>query len=465
MPRRVVSDRPRGALALALSVAIAFGGCATTGAGTSPAAAPSPDATAPTAPVRTVANFGDELRCMDYLLVDYGARDLTVGVDDKLNAGVKGMLASAVSDMTRRSRAVRLMAYGADGGVTPQYVVRGSVSNSDGLAVDLSLTTQDQAMVPGATARNQVPRGRAELAKFGTRLRLADGESQALRPLVELSAIELVGRLAKVPYWTCFGATDDDPAVAAEIRDWYDGMVARPSEIIEYFQAQMRLRRLYEGPIDGVVNPQIKDAVARYREALGLSHEPKLSQEFLKAYLKANHREVAAKVGPAVAAPAGAAPAAPAAAAPAAPAPASAAPLTVRVAAANDARKFARGEAVQLTVKPSRDAHVYCFLQDENQKISRFFPNRFHRDSRVAAAEGVRLPGAMRFEIRLNARGVPETVSCFATERDVLAELPGGLGAADFDPLPATTLQQLRSGFASVTGGTLGEEVFRVQPK
>jgi hypothetical protein len=459
MPRGVVSGRSRGALALALSVALAFGGCATTGAGTPSAAAPPPDAAAPTGPVRSLANFGDELRCMDYLLVDYGARDLTVGVDDKLNAGVKGMLASAVSDMTRRSRAVRLMAYGGDGGVKPQYVVRGSVSSGDGMAVDLALTTQDQAMVPGATARNQVPRGRAEITKFGTRLRLADGESQALRPLVELSAIELVGRLAKVPYWTCLGATDDDPAVAAEIRDWYDGMVAHPSEIIEYFQAQMRLRRLYEGPIDGVVNPQIKDAVARYREALGLSREPKLSQEFLKAYLKANHREVEAKVSPAGAAPVAVAPATPA------PAPASAVPLTVRVAAANDARKFARGEAVQLTVKPSRDAHVYCFLQDENQKISRFFPNRFHRDSRVPAAEGVRLPGAMRFEIRLNARGVPETVSCFATERDVLAELPGGLGAADFDPLPATTLQQLRNGFASVTGGTLGEEVFSVQPK
>ena len=90
---------------------------------------------------------------------------------------------------------------------------------------------------------------------------------------------------------------------------------------------------------------------------------------------------------------------------------------------------------------------------------------RFLREARVAAAEGVRLPGAMRFEIRMNPRGVQETVSCFATERDVLAELPGGLGAADFDPLPVATLEQLRSGFVSVTGGTLGQEVFHVQPK
>jgi hypothetical protein len=60
---------------------------------------------------------------------------------------------------------------------------------------------------------------------------------------------------------------------------------------------------------------------------------------------------------------------------------------------------------------------------------------------------------------------VQETVSCFATDRDVLAELPGGLGATDFETLPVATLEQVRSGFVSVTGGTLGEEVFRVQPK
>src|SRR6185295_3924196 len=141
-----------------------------------------------------------------------------------------------------------------------------------------------------------------QIQKFGMRFRLADSGSDtpslALRGLVELSSIELVGRLAKVPYWTCLGTTDDDPAVAAEIRDWYDAMAARPAEIIEYFQAQMRLRRLYDGPIDGVVNPLIKDAVARYREALGLSREPKLSQEFFKAYLKANHHETEAKVRP-----------------------------------------------------------------------------------------------------------------------------------------------------------------------
>jgi hypothetical protein len=451
---RARSVRPAVRATLA-GVFLALGGCASMEQAPKE---PPPDtrpAAAPATPARQVAGFADELRCMDYLLVDYGARDLTVSVDDRLGANVKGMLASAVSDMTRRSRAIRLMAHGSES-IKPQYVLRGSMQQTDGWGIELAMaTTQDQAVVPGVTSRNQVrSRREPEVVKFGTRLRLADSDAQSPRALVELSSIELFGRLAKVPYWTCLGATDDDPAVAAEVRDWYDGMVARPTEILEYFQTQMRLRRVYEGPIDGVVNPQLKEAVARYREALGLTREPKLSHEFLKAYLKANHKELEARLRPA---------------APVAPAPVTApsadVPLALSVSAANDARRFARGEVVQLTVKPSRDAHVYCFLQDENQKISRFFPNRFQRDSRVDASKGLRLPGAMRFEIRMNGRGVMETVSCFATDRDVLPELPAAMAAADFDPLPVSNLDQVRSVFASASGGAMAQEVFRVQPK
>ena len=482
------------------------------------------------APSRSITNFSAGLRCMDNLLLDYGTRDLTVIVEDladqtkKVNAGTKDMLISAVSDMTRRSRAIRLVAYGQDSGntlgflfqalkrehfaVVPQYALRGSISQFDEtlvrrnvdagvsvtpyvnlgyagtasasvLGVDLTmLTTQDLTVVPGIASRNQVILfkqgkgfdGDAEIRKFGINFSLStgtnEGQAQALRTLVEMASIELFGRLAKVPYWTCLGATDEDPDVQAEIRDWYDAMVARPTEIIEYFQLQLRMRRVYDGPVDGVVNPQIKEAVARYREALGLSREPKLSQDFLRAYLKADHRQLEGKVQPVPPAPVAEAPAAPVPAAAAKPAAAAApGPLALRVATANDVRRFARGEAVQLTVRPNRDAHVYCFLQDENQRISRFFPNRFQKDSRVGAAQGVSLPGQMRFEIRMNPRGVQETVSCFATERDVLPDLPAGVAGGDFDPLPVGSLEQVRTLFVNATGGVLAQEYFHVQPK
>lgn len=486
-----------------------------------------------TAPYQSITNFSAGLRCMDNLLLDFGTHDVAVIVEDladqtkKVNAGTKDMLISAVSDMTRRSRAVRLVAYGQDSGntigflfqalhreqfaVIPQFALRGSISQFDdtlvrrnldaGLVIDkvgisvagasqasvvgvdlTMLSTNDLSVLPGVSSRNSVILfktgkgfdGEAEIRKFGINFSLStatqEGMSQAVRTLVELAAIELFGRLAKVPYWTCIGAKDSDPAVDAEIRDWYESMAANPTDIIAYFQDQMRVRRIYSGPIDGVVNPQIKEAVSRYREALGQTREPKLTYEFFKAYLTANNAEIAAKVEPvpppepaAAAKPPAAAPNAPAAAAPAAASGTSR--LALEIAAPDRAKRFSPGALVQFTVKPNRDAHVYCFMQDENQRIVRFFPNRFRRDSLVSARDGVQLPGPMRFEIRANPQGVKETVSCLATERDVLADLPVALASADFAPLPLASLEQVRDAFIRASGGVLAQEYFHVQAK
>jgi hypothetical protein len=463
--------------------------------------------------VQPIANFAPALRCMDTLLLDYGARDITVLVEDLVDqtrgSGAKDMMFSVVSDMTQRSRAIRLVAALKQSTVAPQYAVRGSMNLLDNqtvqrngatsaaavLGLDLTLlTTQDLGVVPGVSARDSVVLfkqgnaydGRAEISKFGVNFGLTatNGEvvGKASRALIELASMELFGRLAHVPYWTCLGMTEAHPGVSAEIQDWYDSMAAQPSEFVKYFQTQLRQRRVYDGPIDGATNPvnaQLKDAVARYREALGLAREPKLSLDFFKAYLAADHHQIETKMAKSAPAPVqvNTVPTpAPAPATPIAPkappadtvvvvnqaAPKN--PLALRLGTVNDARRFGRGEPVQLTIRPSRDAHVYCFLQDESKKIIRFFPNRFQSDSRVQTAEGLQLPGAMRFEITVSPRG-QETISCFATERDVLAQLPAGVNANDFDPLPVASLDQVRSAFLKVANGTLAHETLQIQPK
>lgn len=507
---------------LALAAVTALAGCATS----DPKRPTEPKAAAATKPVQSIANFSSALRCMDTLLLDYGVRDITVIVEDLADqtkgaagAGTKDLLISVVSDMTQRSRAIRIVASGKDWGntvnamvalkreqfaVAPQYALRGSITLTDQnvqrngettaaavLGVDLSmLTTHDMSVVPGSTARNAAVLfkqgrgydGKAEIRKFGVNFGLQSNGSEVVGPasraVVEIAAMELFGRLTRVPYWTCLGMTEAHEGVSAEMQDWFDTMAAQPVEIIKYFQTQLRLRRAYDGPIDGTVSAQFKDAVARYREALGQPREPKLSLEFFKAYLAADHRQVEAKLTPSTVAPTQVA-AVPTPVAPVAPtaaptplqvnvvgqAPAKAQQLALRIGTLNDTRRFGRGEAVQLTIRPSRDAHVYCFLQDENKKIIRFFPNRFQNDSRVQQAGGLQLPGAMRFEITMNGSGKQETVSCFATDRDVLAQLPAGVNAGDFDPLPVASLDQIRTAFAKVANGALAHDTFQIQPK
>ncbi len=475
---------------------LALAGCATDGGLVAPdgaARAKGADVAAPAATAPAAGYFSGALRCMDTLLLDHGARDLSVIVEDladktqRGNAGSKDMLISTVSDMTRRSQAIRLVASGQDWSHTlnvmaqapkreayalaPQYSLRGSIRTLDAsagvatLGIDLSLlNTQDMSIVPGTATHNVLTLrqragaadGQAEMRKFGQQFTFAssdrDPSAAAVRSLVELATIELFGRLARVPYWSCLGVTEADAAVGAEIQDWYDAMAARPADLVRYFQRQLRQRRAYDGPIDGSVNADFKDAVAGYREALGLSREARLTLDFYKAYLAADHGQLAPRIRPAVAA-----------AAPAGSPPAT--PLSLRVSSLNDVQRFARGEAVQLSIRPSRDAHVYCFLQDEKRQITRFFPNRFQHDSRVQPTAALRLPGAMGFEIVMNPRGVAETVACFATERDVLPELPSGLNGGDFHPLPVTSLEQLRLAFAKASPTALAQDSFQIRPR
>jgi len=475
------------------------------------------------APYKSITSFADGLRCMDNTLLDYGVRDVSVIVEDildetkKVNAGTKDMLISALSDMTKRSRAIRPIAYGKDSGntigflfqaqqrepfaVIPPFGVRGSISqfddaivrkNIDGgisiepylnvgaaksaqatvIGLDLSmLSTADLAVVSGVSSRNSVIvikegkglDGDVSIKKFGISFSVSvarqEGQSQALRTLVELAAIELVGRLARVPYWSCLGASDSAQAVADEIRDWYDAMTANPAELIEYFQRQMRARRVYNGPVDGLVNDDFKEAISRYREALGHSREPKLTIEFFRDYLRSDHRAMFGKV-PAVtsqsAAPAAASAASTATAAPA---------LTLDVDSASGSSSFTPGALVQLAIQTNRDAHVYCWLRDERGTIQRIFPNRFAKDALVRTASKLELPGQQRFQIVANTKGVRETVACYASERDVIGDLPPTVTGTDFTPLPITSLDQVKGAFATTTHNAFAEDRFHVDTK
>lgn len=486
------------------------------------------------APYKSITGFAEALRCMDNKLLDYGVRDVSVIVEDivdetkKVNAGTKDMLISAISDMTRRSRAIRPIAYGKDSGntigflfqaqqrehfaIVPPFGIRGSITqfddaivrkNIDGgisiepfinigaaktatasvIGLDLSmLSTGDLAIVSGVSSRNSVIflkegkglESEAAIKKFGINFSVSvarsEGQSQALRTLVEVASIELVGRLARVPYWSCLGAAEDDADVQSEIRDWYDAMLVNPTELFEYFQRQMRMRRIYAGPLNGKASPELMEAVARYREAIGMSREPKISLNFFQQYLRTDHRTLLGKVEP-VPAPSvsptapladskATTPAPVAAGAPAAAVPA--VPLSLSIGHDGGGAVFTRGEVVRLNIKPNRDAHVYCYLRDEKPTIQRFYPNRFEKDSLVSAGKGLTLPGTQRFQIVANDKGVRETVACFATERDVLAELPTSASGTDFAPLPANSIAELKAAFAAATGNKFAEEYFNV---
>src|SRR5207249_272480 len=71
-------------------------------------------------PRKTITNFTDSLRCIDDLMLRFGTRDVSVMLEEmedktgKVGGGTRDMMVSAISDMTRRSRAIKLVAFGVD---------------------------------------------------------------------------------------------------------------------------------------------------------------------------------------------------------------------------------------------------------------------------------------------------------------------------------------------------------------
>ncbi|HYD32452.1 MAG TPA: peptidoglycan-binding protein, partial [Azospirillaceae bacterium] len=68
-----------------------------------------------TAPVRTISNFSESLRCMDDLMWRYGKREIYItanGLPDatgRIAGGTKDMLITAVSRMSSKSNAFRFV--------------------------------------------------------------------------------------------------------------------------------------------------------------------------------------------------------------------------------------------------------------------------------------------------------------------------------------------------------------------
>jgi len=126
---------------------------------------------------------------------------------------------------------------------------------------------------------------------------------------------------------------------------------------------------------------------------------------------------------------------------------------------------FRPGERIRLLVKPSDDSHVYCYLQDETRRILRFYPNRFQKSALVKAGVPLEIPGKMRFELVANSLGVTETIACFASARDLMAELPPAVAGPDLTPLPVASLDDLKSAFVRLAGNALAEASLSVQVK
>lgn len=441
---------------------------------------------APMLPInRTVTNFNDGLRCMDGQLALYGVAASLIIEDlndrtQKVPAGTTDMFISAISQMTRRSHAIRAVAFSDDTkNLTgfmmragskeafqveniPTYTVRGSITQfddnlakktSDGgltlgigqksflgvgasksssvnmVALDLAVVrAKDFSIVPGVNSRNSAAilqegwgvDGEASYKKLGvnfmTSFSKSDGKSVALRNLVELSAIELIGKLNKLPYWKCLGVSSTQPEVAAEIEDWHQSMSS--GEKVAFYMRHFRAMGLI--PDDGAPVPGylLKEALRSYFAALNLPYDGKLSLKLMRAHYEANQEQILP-------------------AAMAAMDQERSKRLSVKVSLINKPGERERQRA-NFNIAVNTDSFVYCFLLDEKKAMVRVFPNPWQPNAQIPAQQTLAMPVPGTFNVLSHPR-IAQSLACYATRQDVSSRLPDLLSGKPLSTIPGVS--------------------------
>ena len=504
--------------ALSLLFAAPLAHAADVGAAATGAAAPKTPA------VKTITNFSQALRCMDELFLGFGKQGIVItsaGIPDetgKVKTGTKEMLITAVARMTVKSNAFEFIDYHSQGDdlknlfdsmgdqrrKVPDYYIRGSITQMDDQAVrtnkgaGISLpfldfgVSKDEAydlismdMSIGETATRRIlpvtstsntmvivkggksGEGGGKLGKIGLSFNLdisrSEGVGATTRTLLELGLIEALGKFTQVPYWKCLDADLTNPVIRDQAREGFDSR--KPKELVEFIQRKLggSMNR-YKGPIDGVMNDDLKNAIAEYQAQNSLIADGKINFDLYASLLDDTQNALAAlPTTPPVSAyvpGASAVVQTPPAVAmvPAAqqPAPASSSPFRVNLESERGTKpSYKVGEFLNLNLSLNGHGTAYCYYEDTGKNTARIFPNQFHADASLKAGSTMRLPSG-GFKIRFDQAG-RERVACIGADHELLVP-PSVNAAPDLRPL-GRALDDIVSQFKLANPGAVASVV------
>lgn len=354
------------------------------------------------------------------------------------------------------------------------------------MTVDLSvITSHNLALLPGVSTRNSVSlynRGDASsydagISKTGVSYSLSsntkDAVGQSLRGLIELSVIELMGKLVKVPYWSCLGMDAQHVDIQNEVSDWFF-QLSQTGILHRTLKIQLALRGLYNGAIDEQVNQEYLTAVVNLKQLLGLPATPDIDLAFYSAFLNqvpvsidtqnmayANvSLEDQLKDGDAQAEQKDARVVASAEikSKPKTPSRQTATKqsqpaLELNIESDIDLNSASVGDKLNLSITANQEGNLACYFQRGDAMV-RVFPNRFSKSSLLPANAQLQLPNANVYSFLVDA--IDEHIHCFLTpvdiEQDVIAaELPSELAVEDFAPIESLTISDVLQAYQKAT--------------
>lgn len=456
-------------------------------------------------PIHNVSSFNQSLRCMDNLFVDYGVKNVVItsqGIPDatgEIRTGTKEMLISAISHMSTRSGAFRFVDYDqrqfdinelqklvgfTKDFLVPNYYIRGAItqfdeqvqsrSKSGGLSlkvfdvgssrdkvtslvsIDLNVgnlltrqilsgTSANNTIAVSRTGRSTDTSGSIDMIDLGFSFNMnvnnSEGMHQSVRTLLQLSAIESLGKLTEVPYWRCLGIGQTSTAMMEQARGWYHRMSS--VERLKFVQRALAGMNLYSGPVEGEsASPALQDAIGHYQNSQGLLADSQINFQLYASLigeelalgeapkaLDSQENRVASKPVESI------------------PTPLDFSVTTLR----GDNALYSVGDTISLSLKVSEDAFVYCYYQDKDHNVARLYPNRFQPNALLSANAALSIPSAnAQFEIVMEEAGSEEEVLCMASRQELGIQLPKTFKQGDLAPLPIGSLEDVASAFGAL---------------
>ena len=345
-----------------------------------------------------------------------------------------------------------------DLGTSGSRLDAGLSNNRNATIVALELHLGDfrsRTLIPGLDSANEVIIGNGgqgldlagRIGQYGVQFNVGrdytQGTGAAVRTLVELATIELVGKWARVPYWQCLTLEQTNPNFQRQMRDWYDE--GSPLVYNNLVQRSLMSQGYLPGsatPFDGN-SPELVSALGRFQSDSGIvvsgTVDFETYERSLRNFVTLDRQGQLERIGwsPTNAMPAtGQAslqrktgkPTAGAKAA--APYGAAAPPRTIDMQVENvlvGRTAFEVGEQIFVSAVLSRSSHMYCFLHEAGGTVIRLLPNATNPNSFMSANQAVRIPDWMSpmpgFIMDPTSPGT-ERVGCFATDEDMTARLP-----------------------------------------
>ncbi|MDH1700678.1 DUF4384 domain-containing protein [Comamonas terrigena] len=330
---------------------------------------------------------------------------------------------------------------------------------------------RSRTIIPGLDSANEIVIGSGgqgldlsgRIGNYGVQFNVGrdytQGSGPAIRTLVELAMIELLGKWARVPYWQCLTLEQTHPEFMRQMREWYeDASPATRGQLVR----RSLLRRGYlptENPDDATLHA----ALARFQTdermvVTGVVDFPTYERS-LRNFVTLSPDGHLQRIGWE------AAPNQTAGAATAATTDKQGQPPEVDLQVENimlGRSGFEQGEQIFLSATVSRSSYLSCYMRNARNEVIRILPNATNKSGWVPGNQAVRIPDWMSptpgFVMDAGLPG-QETVGCFASDKNVSTQLPESLQKPAFQPLPGiTSMEQIATQMreAAGTGATIG---------